>query len=415
MHAKPADQVDFKATPSEQLQILKKGVAELISDAELLKKLEKSYQTKKPLLIKFGADPTRPDIHLGHTVVINKLKAFQDLGHHIHFLIGDFTALIGDPSGRNSSRPIMTEEDVRENGKTYAQQIFKILNPEKTEIVYNSSWLKNLNSIDFVKLAAKMTVARMIERDDFSKRYKEGSPIYIHEFLYPLTQGYDSVALKSDVELGGTDQKFNLLVGRDLQGAWGQDAQCVLTMPILEGLDGVNKMSKSLDNYISVVDSPKDMFGKTLRTSDELMYRFYELLTDLTVGEITELKNDVASGKRHPKDVKVNLAKMLITRFHSKQDADNAEAEFQRIFVDKGLPDQIDEFKISGQEIGISQLIVMFHGAQSNSDAARLIQGGGVSIDNIKQSDPRKKLNLTSGQNLLFKVGKKKFVKVIVG
>ncbi|MFN7903910.1 MAG: tyrosine--tRNA ligase [Pseudobdellovibrionaceae bacterium] len=415
MHAKPADQVDFKATPSEQLQILKKGVAELISDAELLKKLEKSYQTKKPLLIKFGADPTRPDIHLGHTVVINKLKAFQDLGHHIHFLIGDFTALIGDPSGRNSSRPIMTEEDVRENGKTYAQQIFKILNPEKTEIVYNSSWLKNLNSIDFVKLAAKMTVARMIERDDFSKRYKEGSPIYIHEFLYPLTQGYDSVALKSDVELGGTDQKFNLLVGRDLQGAWGQDAQCVLTMPILEGLDGVNKMSKSLDNYISVVDSPKDMFGKTLRTSDELMYRFYELLTDLTVGEITELKNDVASGKRHPKDVKVNLAKMLITRFHSKQDADNAEAEFQRIFVDKGLPDQIDEFKISGQEIGISQLIVMFHGAQSNSDAARLIQGGGVSIDNVKQSDPRQKLNLTSGQNLLFKVGKKKFVKVIVG
>lgn len=414
MHAKPQDKVDFKATPSEQLQVLKKGVAELISDTELLKKLERSYQTKKPLLIKFGADPTRPDIHIGHTVVINKLKAFQDLGHHIHFLIGDFTALIGDPSGRNSSRPIMTEDDVRENAKTYAHQIFKILNPEKTEIVYNSSWLKKLDSIDFVRLAAKMTVARMIERDDFSKRYKDGSPIYIHEFLYPLTQGYDSVALKSDVELGGTDQKFNLLVGRDLQGAWGQEAQCILTMPILEGLDGVNKMSKSLDNYISVVDTPKDMFGKTLRISDELMYRYYELLTDFTVAEIEKLKSDVANGSQHPKHVKVHLAKTLITRFHSRQDADNAETEFQRIFVDKGLPDHVDEFKIGAQEIGVAPLIVLFQGAQSNSDATRLIQGGGVSIDNQKLSDPRLKLKLEAGQSLLFKVGKKKFVKVIV-
>lgn len=414
MHAKPGI-VDFKATPTEQLQVLKKGVAELISDAELLKKLEKSYKTKQPLLIKFGADPTRPDIHIGHTVVINKLKAFQDLGHHIHFLIGDFTALIGDPSGKNTTRPIMTEDDVKENARTYAHQIFKILNPDKTEIVYNSSWLKNLTSIDFVKLAAKMTVARMIERDDFSKRYKEGSPIYIHEFLYPLTQGYDSVALKSDVELGGTDQKFNLLVGRDLQGAWGQEAQCILTMPILEGLDGVQKMSKSLDNYISVVDTPKDMFGKTLRISDELMYRYYELLTDLTMPEIEKLHSDVAAGHKHPKDVKVNLAKILIQRFHSQQDADNAEAEFQRIFVDKGLPDQVDEFDISPQEIGATQLIVMFQGAQSNSEATRLIQGGGVSIDGTKLSDPRLKLNLVAGQNLLFKVGKKKFMKVIVG
>ncbi len=414
MHAKPQDVVHFTATPSEQLQILKKGVAELINEAELLKKLERSYQTKKPLRIKFGADPTRPDIHVGHTVVINKLKAFQDLGHHIHFLIGDFTALIGDPSGRNSSRPIMTEQDVLENGKTYAQQIFKILNPEKTEIVYNSSWLKQLTSIDFVRLAAKMTVARMIERDDFSKRYKEGSPIYIHEFLYPLTQGYDSVALKSDVELGGTDQKFNLLVGRDLQGAWGQEAQCILTMPILEGLDGVHKMSKSLDNYISVVDTPKDMFGKTLKISDELMYRYYELLTDLTLPEIEKLKSDVASGARHPKDVKVNLAKTLIQRFHSKADADNAEVEFQRIFVDKGLPDHVDEFSIAPQEIGLAQLVVKFQGAQSNSEATRLIQGGGVMIDQVKQIDPRLKLTLKSGEKMLFKVGKKKFVKVIV-
>lgn len=415
MHAKPPEKVDFKATPSEQLKILQKGVAELINEAELLKKLERAYQTKKPLMIKFGADPTRPDIHIGHTVVINKLKAFQDLGHHIHFLIGDFTALIGDPSGRNSSRPIMTEQDVQDNAKTYAQQIFKILNPEKTEIVYNSTWLKKLTSIDFVKLAAKMTVARMIERDDFSKRYKEGSPIYIHEFLYPLTQGYDSVALKSDVELGGTDQKFNLLVGRDLQGAWGQEAQCILTMPILEGLDGVNKMSKSLDNYISVVDTPKDMFGKTLKISDELMYRYYELLTDLTLPEIEKMKSEVASGARHPKDVKVNLAKTLIKRFHSQQDADNAEVEFQRIFVDKGLPDHVDEFALEPQEIGLAQLMVKFQGAQSNSEATRLIQGGGVSIDNVKQSDPRLKLTLKAGENLLFKVGKKKFVKVIVG
>jgi tyrosyl-tRNA synthetase len=258
-------------SPQEQLERIKWGCAELISENDLLKKLKKSAEKNQPLKIKFGADPTRPDIHFGHTVVLNKLRTFQDLGHHIQFLIGDFTAMIGDPSGRNATRPILERAEIEENAKSYAVQVFKILDEKKTEIVYNSTWINKLTPADFIKLTAQYTVARMIERDDFTKRYKAGVPISIHEFLYPLTQGYDSVALKSDVELGGTDQKFNLLVGRDLQSSYGQEPQVVLTMPLLEGLDGVNKMSKSLDNYISVVDSPKDMFGKTMRVSDDLM------------------------------------------------------------------------------------------------------------------------------------------------
>jgi tyrosyl-tRNA synthetase len=404
------------ATPKEQLEVIKKGVAELISEADLLKKFEKSYNTEKPLRIKFGADPSRPDLHLGHTVVLNKLKAFQDFGHHIQFLIGDFTAMIGDPTGRNQTRPLLTREEIETNAKTYAEQIFKILDSEKTEIVYNSTWLNKLSAVEFVQLASKYTVARMLERDDFTNRYRSGTPILIHEFLYPLTQGYDSVALKSDVELGGTDQKFNLLVGRDLQHAWGQEPQCVLTMPILEGLDGVNKMSKSLDNYIAVVDTPKDMFGKTMRVSDELMYRYYELLTDMTVPEIQKMKEDVKAGTLHPRQVKVNLAKTLITRFHSAAAADNAEAEFQRIFVDKGLPDQIEEFRVEAQEaVGLCHLMVQAGTAQSNSEASRLILGGGVQIDGEKILDPRHRHDLVAGAEFILKVGKKKFVKVIVG
>lgn len=273
-------------TPEEQLERIRFGAVDLISEADLLKKLKKSVAKKQPLKIKFGADPTRPDIHLGHTVVINKMRTFQELGHRVQFLIGDFTALIGDPSGKSTTRPLLTREEIEENAKTYAKQIYKILDPEKTEIVYNSHWLGKMTSIDFINLAAKHTVARMLEREDFTKRYKSGTPIAIHEFLYPLTQGYDSVALESDLELGGTDQLFNLLVGRDLQSHYNQEPQVVLTMPILEGLDGVNKMSKSLDNYISVVDTPKDMFGKTMRVSDDLMYRYYELLTDMTASDI---------------------------------------------------------------------------------------------------------------------------------
>lgn len=405
--------MNFKS-PEEQLELIKFGAVDFISDADFLKKLKKSYATKKPLRIKLGADPSRPDIHIGHTVVINKLKTLQDLGHHVQFLIGDFTALIGDPSGKNTTRPILTREEIEQNAKTYASQIFKILDPEKTEIMYNSSWLLKLTSIDFIKLSAQYTVARMLERDDFTKRYKAGVPISIHEFMYPLCQGYDSVAMQTDLELGGTDQKFNLLVGRDLQGAYGQEAQSILTMPILEGLDGVNKMSKSLDNYIGVNESPKDMFGKTMRVSDELMYKYYELLTSITPSELTQLKSDVAEKRKHPREVKVNLAKTLVARFHSQAAAQAAEDEFNRIFVDKGMPDQIEEFKTTAQLIGLVQLMTLAGMTPSNGEASRLIAGGGVQIDQQKISDTKLKLDLKAGQELVVKAGKKKFVKIVV-
>lgn len=402
-------------SPEEQIERIGFGCVDLISKEDLLKKIKRSIETKKPLAIKFGADPTRPDIHLGHTVVINKLKTFQDLGHHIHFLIGDFTAMIGDPSGRNQTRPVLTREEIEENAKTYAKQIFKILDPEKTEIVYNSKWLAPMTSIDFIKLSAKYTVARILERDDFSKRYQSHTPIAVHELLYPLTQGYDSVALKSDVELGGTDQKFNLLVGRDLQTQYGQEPQCVLTMPILEGLDGVNKMSKSLDNYISVIDSPKDMFGKTMRVSDELMFRYYELLTSHTPAEVLRMKMDMQAGKEHPRQLKVNLAKYLVSRFHSQAEAQNAEDEFNRIFVQKGLPDEVQELRIKPVvQQSLNQLMTTWGMTQTNSEASRLIEGGGVSIDNEKITNAKAKLDLPAGKSFIIKAGKKKFLKVIV-
>jgi len=400
--------------PEEQLEIIKFGTVDFISDQDFLKKLKKSVATKKPLKIKLGADPNRPDIHLGHTVVINKLKVLQDLGHHIQFLIGDFTALIGDPTGKNTTRPILSREEIDQNAKSYAQQIFKILDPDKTEIVYNSSWLLKMTSIDFIKLSAQYTVARMLERDDFTNRYKSGTPISLHEFLYPLCQGYDSVALQSDLELGGTDQKFNLLVGRDLQHSYGQEPQCILTMPILEGLDGVHKMSKSLDNYIGVNESPKDIFGKTMRVSDELMFRYYELLTDMRPAQVAQLKADVQSGAKHPREVKVDLAKFLVTRFHSQAAAQNAVEEFNRIFVEKGLPDKIEEIALDSQEISLIQLLTKVSFASSNGEATRLIQGGGVSINQEKVSDPKLKLKLESGQELILKAGKKKYIKITV-
>lgn len=396
----------------EQLERIKFGTAEFINDADLIKKLKR----QKPLVIKFGADPTRPDIHLGHTVVLNKLKTFQELGHKIMFLIGDFTAMIGDPSGKNTTRPMLTREEILVNANTYKEQIFKILDPGKTEIVYNSSWMDKLTATDFIKLSAKYTVAQMLEREDFTKRYRGGSPIGIHEFLYPLTQGYDSVVLKADVELGGTDQKFNLLVGRDLQGAYEQEAQCVLTMPILEGIDGVNKMSKSLDNYISVVDTPKDMFGKTMRISDDLMYRWYELLTDISKNELAQLKTDVEEKRRHPRDVKVELAKFFIRRFHSAVAAQAAEEEFNRIFVDKGLPDDVPEFAVSPEMgVGLPALMVKAGLVVSNGEGSRLISGGGVQIDGQKVSDSKLKLDLKAGSSFVLKAGKKKFVKIVVG
>ena len=401
--------------PEEQIELIKFATVDFISDADFLKKLKKSYDKKTPLKIKFGADPNRPDIHIGHTVVINKLKTLQDLGHHIQFLIGDFTALIGDPSGRNTTRPILTREEIEANAKTYATQIFKILDPEKTEIVYNSSWLLKLTSIDFIRLSAKYTVAQMLERDDFTKRYKSNVPISIHEFMYPLCQGYDSVALQSDLELGGTDQKFNLLVGRELQSAYGVEPQCILTMPILEGLDGVHKMSKSLDNYISVNEPPKDMFGKTMRISDDLMFRYYELLTPITPTELIALKADVAEKRKHPREVKVHLAKILVSRFHSVAAAQAAEDEFNRIFVEKGMPDTIEEYKISAQiQIGLVQLMTQSGMTPSNSEATRLIVGGGVQLNQQKISDPKLKLDLTAGDHFVIKAGKKKFIKIVV-
>jgi tyrosyl-tRNA synthetase len=397
--------------PEEQVERIQFGCVDLILKGDLLTKLKRG----KPLKIKFGADPTRPDIHLGHTVVINKMRTFQELGHHVQFLIGDFTALIGDPSGRNQTRPLLTREEIEENAKTYATQIYKILDPEKTEIVYNSKWLYPFTSQDWISLASKYTVARMLEREDFTKRYKSGTPISIHEFLYPLTQGYDSVALKSDVELGGTDQLFNLLVGRDLQSQYQQEPQVVLTMPLLEGLDGVSKMSKSMDNYISVIETPKDMFGKTMRVSDELMYRYYQLLTDIKPHELEQLKRDVESGKKHPRDVKVNLAKFLVTRFHSQVAANAAEEEFNRIFAQKGLPDQIQEIEFPQEsQINLTNILVKAQVCQSNSEAARLIEGGGVQLNSEKIQDKKFKMDLFPGGDYLIKAGKKHFFKIKV-
>ncbi|MBC7740730.1 MAG: tyrosine--tRNA ligase [Bdellovibrionaceae bacterium] len=400
--------------PAEQLELIKHGTVDFISEGDFTKKLKKSFEKKKPLKIKLGADPSRPDIHIGHTVVINKLKTLQDLGHHVQFLIGDFTALIGDPSGKNTTRPILTREEIESNARSYASQIFKILDPEKTEIVYNSSWLLKLTSIDFIKLSAKYTVAQMLERDDFTKRYKANIPISLHELMYPLCQGYDSVALETDLELGGTDQKFNLLVGRDLQSSYGQEPQCILTMPILEGLDGVNKMSKSLDNYIGVNDSPTDMFGKTMRVSDELMFRYYELLTSMTPNDLKQLKADVGAGKKHPRDVKVELARTLVARFHSAAAGTAAVEEFNRIFSDKGMPDVIKEFKTIPQSIGLAALMTLCGLSTSNGEATRLITGGGVQIDQQKVSDIKMKLELKAGDSLVIKAGKKKFLKIVV-
>ena len=403
------------ASAREQVEQLKLGSVDLISENELIKKIEKRATEKRPLTVKFGADPTKSDLHIGHTVVLNKIRQFQDFGHHVHFLIGDFTAMIGDPTGKNETRPPLSPEEISINAKTYADQVLKVLNPEKTEIVYNSHWFHKLGPADFIKLTAQYTVARMLERDDFTKRYQNHTPISIHEFLYPLCQGYDSVFLKSDIELGGTDQKFNLLVGRELQKAYGQiEQQCVLTVPILEGIDGVQKMSKSLDNYISVIDSPKDMFGKTMRISDELMPRWYELLTNITPQGLAQLKVDLKSGAKHPRNVKVDLAKFLIERFHSKAAAQSAEDEFNRMFREGGLPDQIDEVTIpTGEAIAIANLLKNLQMAPSTSEARRLIKGRAVEVDGEKILDENLKFELKPGK-YIFKVGKKSFKKVVV-
>ncbi|HMN67636.1 MAG TPA: tyrosine--tRNA ligase [Bdellovibrionales bacterium] len=402
--------------PEEQLKQLKKGAFEIVSDNELLAKLRKSQKENKPLRVKAGFDPTRPDLHLGHTVLLNKMRQFQKLGHHVIFLIGDFTAIIGDPTGKNEARPPLTPQEVKTNAETYARQVYKVLDKDKTEVAYNSAWMMKFTPIDFIKLAGQYTVARMLERDDFTKRYQSQTPIHMHELLYPLVQGYDSVALKSDIELGGTDQKFNLLVGRELQKGAGQEPQCIMTVPILEGLDGVQKMSKSLDNYIAVEDDPRNMFGKTMRVSDELMFRYYELLTDITIEDLARLRQDVESGLRHPRAVKVELGRVLVERFHGAEAAAKAVAEFDRIFVAKGLPDDIPEKEIAAAaDVPIAKLMVETGLAASNGEARRLIEGRAVEKDGEKIADPQTKLNLKGGESFVLKAGKKKFVRVKVG
>ncbi|WP_298925701.1 tyrosine--tRNA ligase [uncultured Ramlibacter sp.] len=394
----------------EAMAVSLRGCEELIPQDEWLQKLARAEATQVPLRIKLGLDPTAPDIHVGHTVVLNKMRQLQDLGHTVIFLIGDFTSLIGDPSGRNSTRPPLTEEQIRANAATYRVQADKILDPEKTELRYNSEWSDALGARGMIQLAAKYTVARMMERNDFHDRFKAGTPISVHEFLYPLMQGYDSVALKSDLELGGTDQKFNLLMGRHLQAEYGQEPQCILTMPLLEGLDGVDKMSKSKNNYIGVTEEPNTMFAKVLSISDDLMWRWYTLLSFRSEAEIAALRKEVQGG-RNPKDAKVLLAKEITARFHSAAAAEAAEQDFNNRSKG-GVPDDIPEVALSGAPLGIAQLLKQAGLAPSTSEATRLIDGGGVRIDSTVVSD--KGLKLEAGVYVV-QVGKRKFAKVTLG
>jgi len=407
-------EIAIGATPSDRvrraLDISLRGADELLPQDEWVKKLQRAEATGQPLRIKLGLDPTAPDIHFGHTVVLNKMRQLQDLGHQVIFLIGDFTSLIGDPSGRNSTRPPLTAEQIRANAETYFAQAKLVLDEAKTEIRYNSEWSDPLGARGMIELAAKYTVARMMERDDFHKRFNAGQSISVHEFLYPLMQGYDSVALKSDLELGGTDQKFNLLVGRHLQQEYGQEPQCILTMPLLEGLDGVEKMSKSKNNYIGISEAANSMFAKTLSISDALMWRWYTLLSLRSLEEIAALKAEVAAG-RNPKEVKVLLAKELTTRFHNAAAAEAAEQDF--INRSKGgVPDEIPEVTLSGAPLGIAQLLKQANLAASTSEGSRLIDGGGVRVDSSVVSD--KGLKLGAGTYVV-QVGKRKFARVTLG
>lgn len=375
--------------------------------------LNERLQSGKTLRIKAGFDPTAPDLHLGHTVLINKMRQFQDLGHEVIFLIGDFTGMIGDPTGKNATRPPLTRDDVINNARTYESQIFKILDPEKTLVMFNSSWMGEMNAADMVQLAARHTVARMLERDDFNKRYKSGQPIAIHEFLYPLVQGYDSVAIKADVELGGTDQKFNMLVGRELQKDYGQKPQVVITMPILEGLDGVNKMSKSLDNYIGINEAPKEQFGKLMSISDELMWRYFELLSFKSSTEIGAYKQQVAEGV-NPRDIKFELALEIVGRFHDMRSAEKAKKEFIAQFQKGGLPDDIPEMAIAMGEgpRTLPRLLKAAGLAKSTSEAARLIKQGGVRINGEKARDPS--MEIDTGTTQLYQVGKRRYARIRV-
>ncbi len=393
--------------PEEQLPYLLKGVEEVITEEDLLKKLERSYKENKPLIVKAGFDPTAPDLHLGHTVLIRKLKHFQEMGHTVVFLIGDFTAMIGDPSGRKVTRPALSREQIQRNAETYRRQIFKLLDPEKTVIDFNSRWLGKLSSYDLLRLASKYTVARLIERDDFQKRLKEGSPIGVHELLYPLLQAYDSVALKADVEFGGTDQKFNLLVGRDIQKEYGQEPQVAILVPILEGLDGKEKMSKSLGNYVAIEDPPDEMFGKIMSISDELMWRYYMLLTDLSEEEIEKMKKDVEEGRLHPKQAKMRLASMIVKDFWGEEAARKAAEEFERVFARKELPSDMPLIEVEKGRL-LSEVVVENSILPSKSEFKRMVKQGGVYWDGRRVED----VNFRIEREGVLKIGKRKFYKI---
>jgi tyrosyl-tRNA synthetase len=398
--------------PEKQLEIIKRGAVEVIIEADLLKKLEKSCSGNRPLRIKAGFDPTAPDIHLGHTVLLEKMRHFQELGHEIIFLIGDFTGMIGDPTGRSETRKPLTKDEVLKNAETYKRQVFKILDPEQTRVRFNSEWLSKMDVMDFVRLGAMQTVARMLEREDFKKRFENRQDISILEFYYPLFQAYDSVYLKSDVELGGMDQKFNILMGRTMQRRMGVEEQTVVLMPLLEGLDGVNKMSKSLGNYIGIDEPPKEMYGKIMSASDELMLRYYELLSHISLEELNALKAGIAQGAVHPKHAKENLAIEIVERYWGREEAQRVKEEFEHIFRQKGLPDEIPVCELAWDEDGmwVPKIMKLSGLTQSTGEAIRLIKQGGVSINDVKHIDAD--LKLAKGE-YLFKAGKRKFLKII--
>ena len=396
---------------AEQFRLISHGVADLLPEDEFKKKLEKSVATNTPLIVKLGLDPTAPDIHLGHTVVLRKLKLFQDFGHKVIILIGDFTARIGDPTGKSVTRPPLTEEQVITNAKTYQEQIFKVLDPEKTEVCFNSEWLSKLDFADLLKLASKYTVARMLERDDFHKRYTEGRPISIHEFMYPLMQGYDSIALKADVEFGGTDQTFNLLMGRHLQGEEGMPEQTIITMPILEGLDGVQKMSKSLGNYIGISEAPSEMYGKAMSIPDELMMRYFMLVTDMSIEEQEQLSKDLESGAAHPRDVKMKLAHTIVRLYHGEEAANFGQDEFVRVFQKHAMPTDIPEYKVAITEepVFVPQLLSDAGLTASNGEARRSIKAGAFKIDGEKCNEE----HIVLKDGMVLQVGKRKFIKIV--
>jgi len=401
-------------TLDEQINLLRKGTVDCIPEDELQRKLQQSAKTGVPLRVKAGFDPTAPDIHLGHTVLIRKMRHFQQLGHTVIFLIGDFTGMIGDPSGRSATRPALTREQIDENAETYKQQIFKLLDRERTEIRFNNEWFSKFGADDFVRLSGKATVAQLLERDDFKKRFAAQAPISLHELLYALAQGYDSVALEADIELGGTDQKFNLLMARQIQQAYGvKEPQLIMTTPLLEGLDGVQKMSKSLGNYIGITEPPRDIFGKVMSISDELMWRYYELMTDMPSSEIAAMKEGVERGERHPRDLKADLARRIVADFHSQAEADEASREFDQMFRDRQMPSDVPTIERSAIAVKLVKLLAAEGLAGSVAEAQRLVAQGGVKVNGERVSDPKLDVGSQAGEEALIQVGSRKFLKII--